>query len=186
MPPATDTRATLDDLYGVEGKAELVGGRIITSMPIGYQPGVVAVEVLVSLRDHAKATGRGFALGDSVGFAVEELTSGRQSFAPDASYHLGPPPANRLRFVEGAPTFAVEVRSEHDYGPAAERDMAAKRLDYFEAGTVVVWDVDTVAGLVHKYGRDQPDVPTTFGRGEVAEAEPAVEAWVLAVDSLFE
>ncbi len=90
-----------------------------------------------------------------------------------------------MRFIDGAPTFAVEVRSEHDYGPAAERDMAAKRLDYFEAGTVVVWDVDTVAERIHKYRRDQPDQPTTFGRGEVAEAEPAVAGWRVAVDQVF-
>jgi hypothetical protein len=25
-----------------------------------------------------------------------------------------------MRFLEGAPAFAAEVRSEHDYGPAAE------------------------------------------------------------------
>ncbi len=63
--------------------------------------------------------------------------------------------------------------------------MAAKRLDYFEAGTVVVWDVDTVAELIHKYHRDSPDQPTTFARGDVAEAEPAVEGWALAVDRVF-
>ena len=54
-----------------------------------------------------------------------------------------------MRFVEGAPTLAVEVRSEGDYGASAERDMAAKRADYFEAGTLVVWDVDPEAEVVH-------------------------------------
>ena len=185
MPPATDTRATLDDLYGIEGKAELIGGRIVLEMPTGRRPTRVAFRIARSLDDHAEATGVGEAYPDGIAFTVGELSSGRRSFSPDASYYVGPFAANDLRFIEGAPTFAVEVRSEHDYGPAAERDMAAKRLDYFEAGTVVVWDVDTVAGLVHKYGRDQPDVATTFGRGEVAEAEPAVAGWVLAVDQVF-
>jgi len=32
-----------------------------------------------------------------------------------------------MRFPEGAPVFAVEVRSENDYGPAAERAMAKRR-----------------------------------------------------------
>jgi hypothetical protein len=32
-----------------------------------------------------------------------------------------------MRFLEGAPVFAVEVRSEPDYGQRAKRDMAAKR-----------------------------------------------------------
>ena len=53
-----------------------------------------------------------------------------------------------MRFIEGAPTFAVEVRSENDYGPAAEVALAEKREDYFAAGTTVVWDVDPVAGTV--------------------------------------
>jgi len=30
-------------------------------------------------------------------------------------------PRTGMRFPEGAPIFAVEVRSENDYGPAAER-----------------------------------------------------------------
>jgi len=37
-------------------------------------------------------------------------------------------------FLEGAPHLAVEVRSEGDYGPVAERDITAKIADYFAAG----------------------------------------------------
>ena len=40
---------------------------------------------------------------------------------------------------------AVEVCSKGDYSDAAEEAMAAKRADYFEAGTLVVWDVDPLA-----------------------------------------
>ena len=185
MPPATDTRATLDDLYDVEGKVELIGGRIIDLMGSGDQPSKVAFRITKRLDDYAEVTGRGEARADGLSYAVRELSSGRESFMPDASYYLGPRPSNRLRFVEGAPTFAVEVRSENDYGASAERAMAAKRADYFEAGTEVVWDVDTVAELIRKYGRDRPDQPITFGRGDVAEAEPAVEGWRLAVDQVF-
>ena len=77
----------------------------------------------------------------NVGFAIPELSSGRQSFSPDAAYHLGPLPSNPMQFLDGPTTFAVEVRSENDYGDAAEAEMAAKRADNFEAGTAVVWDV---------------------------------------------
>ena len=51
---------------------------------------------------------------------------------------------------EFSPTFAVEVRSEGNYGDAAEEEMAAKRADYFQAGTAVVWDVDPIAQCVWK------------------------------------
>ena len=185
MPPATDTRATLEDLYAVEGKAELIDGRIVDLMGSGDGPSFVSFEIAISLRSHVQTTGRGEARPDGLNYAVRELTSGRQSFSPDASYYLGPRPANRLRFVEGPPTFAVEVRSENDYGPAAERAMAAKRADYFEAGTLVVWDVDTIAETIQVYRRDDPTHPTTYHRGEVAEAEPAVAGWRLPVDAIF-
>jgi Uma2 family endonuclease len=131
--------ATLDDLYRVEGKADLIGGRIVHYMASGHDPSVVAFEIAVHLRAYAKASGVGVAYSDGIGFAMRPpLSSGRESFSPDASYYVGPLPKNRMRFVEGAPIFAVEVRSEDDYGPAAEREMAAKRADYFEAGTQVV------------------------------------------------
>ena len=91
-----------------------------------------------------------------------------------------------MRFVEGAPLFAVEVRSEGDYGPQAEREMAQKRADYFAAGTLVVWDVDLLSDdVVRVYRADAPDRPTLYRRGEVAEAEPAVPGWTMPVDDLF-
>jgi Uma2 family endonuclease len=119
MSSGTRVAATLEDLYRVQGKAELISGRIVHQMPTGFRPGRVGARIFRSLDDHAEATGRGVALPDNVGFAVPILSSGRQSFSPDASYYLGPLPANPMRFIDGPPTFAVEVRSEGDYGDAA-------------------------------------------------------------------
>jgi Uma2 family endonuclease len=90
-----------------------------------------------------------------------------------------------MRFIDGPPTFAVEVRSESDYGEAAEAEMAAKRADYFEAGTEVVGDVDPVNEWVRKYSKQSPDQPAVFVRGWEADAEPAVPGWRLAVDRIF-
>ena len=185
MATASPTRATLDDLYRVDGKAELIGGRIVHHMASGRKPNRVAFRIARSLDDYAEATGRGEAFTDNMGFAVPELPSGRESFSPDAAYYVGPFPANPMRFIEGPPTFAVEVRSENDYGPAAERDMAANRADYFAAGTPVVWDVDPEAEVIHVYRSTAPDQPATYARGQVAEAEPAVPGWRLAVDAIF-
>src|SRR3954453_15125856 len=151
MSSGPQVAATLDDLYRVEGKAELIGGRIVPIMPTGRLPNLVAVRILRSLAAHVDLLGRGEAFTDNMGFAVPELSSGRQSFSPDVSYYLGPFPANRMRLIEGPPTFAVEVRSEGDYGPSAESEMAAKRADYFEGGTKVVWDVDRIAECVRVY-----------------------------------
>lgn len=186
MPSATEVAATLDDLLRVEGKAELIGGRIVRLMPSGDAPSEAAFEIAVSLREYARRTGVGIAYPDGIGYALRPaLPSGRQSFSPDASYYDGPRPQNRLRFIEGPPTFAAEVRSENDYGEAAEVDLAAKRADYFAAGTGVVWDVDTRARTITVYRVDATAQPTTYGPGQIAEAEPAVPGWRLAVDELF-
>jgi Uma2 family endonuclease len=181
-PPA----ATLDDLSHVEGKAELIAGRIVPLMPSGDLPATVALEITVSLREYARRTGVGVAYGDGIGFAIRPpLANGRESFSPDASYYTGPRPQNRMRFLGGPPDFAVEVRSENDYGPSAEDALADKRTDYFTAGTRVVWDVDPIAETVAAYRANSPTQPTVFRRGDVAEAEPAVPGWRVAVDAIF-
>ncbi len=183
-PISTTTRATLDDLYNEEGKAELIGGRIVRFMASGHLPSAVAGEIFVSLRQYAKTTG-GNAHGDGIGYAVSELPSGRESFSPDASYHVGALPVNPMRFIEGPPTFAVEVRSENDYGDAAEAEMAAKRVDYFAGGTRVVWDVDPVAETVAVYRATSHVEPVIYRRGDTAEAQPAVPGWQVTVDEVF-
>jgi len=82
--------------------------------------------------------------------------------------------------------FAVEVRSKYDYGPAAERTMQEKRDDYFACGTLVVWDVDLLSeDVVKVYRASDPNNPTIYRRGDIAEAEPAVPGWRMAVDDLF-
>ncbi len=115
--PEAASRATIDDLYRVDGKAELIDGAIF----------------------------------------------------------------------DGAPTFAVEVRSEGDYGPAAERAMRAKRADYFAAGTLAVWDMDLLDPVctVRLYLADEPDAPIVFARDAVAHAGDAVPGWSMRVATLF-
>lgn len=176
MLPETQAAATIDDLYRVEGKAELIGGRIARFMATGRLTNRVAARIFRSLDDYAEATGLGETYTDSMGFTVPELSSGRQSFSPDVSNYVGPFPANPMRFIDGPPTFAVEVRSENDYGPGPEVEMAAKRADSFEAGTPVVWDVDPEAETVAAYRTGTPTEPVIFRRGQEADAEPAVPA----------
>jgi hypothetical protein len=59
MSSVTERAATLDDLYRVEGKAELIAGRIVPLMPTGRRPSPVASRIFRSLDDYAQATGRG-------------------------------------------------------------------------------------------------------------------------------
>jgi Uma2 family endonuclease len=178
-------RATLDDLYRTEGKAELINGRIVKYMATGVRPNEVAGNIYTSLRAFAKKRGKGKAFTDNLGYAAGEMPSGRESLSPDASYYDGPLPKNLMRFVEGSPSFGAEVRSANDYGPAADADRAIKRGDYFAVGTKVVWDVDPIAETIDCYRADAPDKPVRFVRGQSADAEPAVPGWRIAVDEVF-
>jgi Uma2 family endonuclease len=92
-----------------------------------------------------------------------------------------------MTFLEGAPLLAVEVRSDGDYGDAAEAEMANKRADYFAAGTLVVWDVDLMGpDAIRCYRSTDPTRPQVFHRDETADAEPAVNGWRFPVNELFD
>lgn len=177
--------ATLDDLARVSDTAELIDGRIELLMPTGRKPGRIAGRIDRGLDDFASQSGRGEACLDNVGFAVPRLSSGRESFAPDASYHLGPFPADPMRFLDGPPTLAVEVRGASDDTPFAEFAIATKRDDPFEVGTRMVWDVDAIAECIHIDRAETPDQPTSFRRGQVADAEPLLRGWRVDVDWIF-
>lgn len=173
--------ALIDELSRIEHKAEIVNGEILLMSPTGGLPGYAAFEIAVSLREYAKRTGYGHAISDNVGFLVH--LPHRTSFSPDAAFYSGP---ISMKFIEGAPLFAAEVRSEGDYGDAAEAALDAKRADYFAAGTLVVWDVDLLDhDVVRVYRATAPATPTCDRRGEDAEAEPAVPGWRMPVDVLF-
>jgi Uma2 family endonuclease len=178
-------RATLEGLTREPAKAELIGGSIVRLAPTGRKPNRVAGRIYRSLDDYAERSGRGEAFTDNMGFTLPVLPSGRQSFAPDAASYAGPLPADAMRFIEGPPTLAVEVRSQTDQGTAAEEAMAAKRRDYCAAGTAVVWDVDPAAERIHVYRTDSVQPAATYARGQLAEAEPAAPGWRVAVDWIF-
>jgi Uma2 family endonuclease len=177
---STKSPATIEDLYRERGKAELVDGEIQVMSPTGGLPGYAATVIVAHLHAYARARRSGYAIGDNVAFVVN--LPRRKSFSPDAAYFVG---KLTMRFLQGAPIFAVEVRSERDYGPRAERALAAKRADYFAAGTQVVWDIDLLAATVAVHRASNPQQITLYRRGEIAEAEPALPGWSLAVDELF-
>lgn len=181
---STKTEATIEDLYHVpeDGKAEIVNGELNLMSPTGDLPSSAAGEIFASLRTHSRQSALGRAYTDNAAFIVK--LPNRRSFSPDVAYYIGP--RTRGKFLEGAPVFAAEVRSEGGYGPAAERKMAGKRRDYFAAGTQVVWDVDVLRDeVVRVYRAAAPDDPKVYRRGEIAEAEPAVPGWTFPVEDLF-
>jgi len=183
---ATDTEDATErliaDLYRVEGKAEIVSGQIVSLPRSGGMPSRAAGAILYSLKTQDRELG-GRAYTSTVVFLLD--LPHRKSISPDASFYVGP--RSGMKFPQGAPVFAAEVREEDEYGKEAEQAIAAKRADYFAAGTKVVWDVDLLGDdIVRVYRADSPEQPTVYRRSETAEAEPAVPGWSFPVDELFE
>lgn len=173
----------IDNLYHTKGKAEIINGEIVEFMSTGDKPGSAAANILFSLMLFQRKFKLGRAYSDNVGFLVN--LPNRKSFSPDASFFTGERAG--MKFLQGSPIFAVEVRSENDYGKKAEEAIKLKRYDYFAAGTEIVWDVDLLSDdIVKSYHRDNPDEPKIFKRGEIANAEPALPGWKMPVDELFE
>lgn len=180
----TKTQATIEDLYKVpeNRKAEIVNGELVLMAPTGFLPNRVASVIHMSLFQHERKTKTGYAIADNAGFRVN--LPDRESFSPDAAWYTGKP--SGMEFLEGAPVFAVEVRSANDYGQRAEKEMADKRREYFAAGTQCVWDVDLLStDVIKAYFANNPDSPIIFRRGDVAHAGEAVPGWSIAVEDLF-
>ncbi|HEU4556510.1 MAG TPA: Uma2 family endonuclease [Longimicrobium sp.] len=174
-------RATVDDLLALDDKAELVNGQIVVMGGEGRATNLPKQLIWSALYDRELKHGDGYAVGDRGVFLVK--LPNRESFCPDVSWFTGR--VTDPTFV-GAPALAVEIRSTGDYGLRAERNMAAKRAEYFAAGTAVVWDVDVLREQVIRVHRaSDPETPTVYRRGEVAEAEPAVPGWRFPVEDLF-
>ncbi len=171
-----------EQLRHIEGKAEIVDGRIVLMSPTGAWPSLAALKIATSLLTYVRRARRGLAVADNATFQVD--LPHRTSFSPDAAYYEGPP-AKMGPFPQ-APRFAVEVRSLGDYGPRAERQQAEKREDYFAAGTLVVWDVDLLSNdVIRSYASSAPNEPVIFRPADTAHAEPAVPGWTVSVQELL-
>ena len=178
------TRATLDDLLKTDGKAELIGGKIVHFMVSGFQPSVVAARDRGEPPSVCEDRDARFRGGRRHGVRRPRTSFGSRVLLSGCGLFRRPATRARIRFVEGLPALAVEVRSENDYGPAAEVEIVTKRSNYFAAGTLVVWDVDPVTEQIHVYRSTDPEHPTTYARGQTAEADPAVPGWRMAVNDI--
>jgi len=98
LPMSTKVEATIEDLYKVEGKAELVNGEIVHMSPTGGLPHYAAQQITIALSFYQKATGRGVAIGDNTAFVVN--LPHRKSFSPDAAFYNG---KLTMKFNDGAP-----------------------------------------------------------------------------------
>jgi hypothetical protein len=151
--------------------------------PGGGTHGYAALGIVASLRACQDRTGTGVALGDNVGFLVN--LPNRRSFCPDAAFWTGGPLTEK--FLEGAPVFAVEVRSPEQYGPSAERESSPPSAPTtsppgrWSSGT---WTCAPAASTCIA-PRARTRRTSIRREGEHADAEPAVPGWSMPVDDLF-
>ena len=90
MSIATDptTEQLIAELYKIDGKAEIVDGRIVMMSPTGEMPSSAGGRIFAEVfRQYARQHG-GCAYPDNVAFLVD--LPNRKSFCPDAAYYTGP------------------------------------------------------------------------------------------------
>ncbi|HEX8832324.1 MAG TPA: Uma2 family endonuclease [Longimicrobium sp.] len=176
-------KALVDDLAIVKGQTEIVDDCLVVHTPNGGRNARARGSILFSLHMYEKDhKGAGLVFSSTVGYPV--IAPHRKAICADVSWYTGPLGDDS---DTSPPVFAAEVRDFANYGDEAEAFLATKLGDYFAAGTQVVWDVDVLREeLIRVYRASNPENPTLYRRGEIAEAEPAVPGWRFPVDELWD
>lgn len=176
---------TLDDLMRCDGKVELFRGDIVHFQPLGAYPGLILSNLACSLFSFTGQSKIGDIYLSTIVYGVPILSSGRESFSPEMSLYSGQSPENPMSYLPGPPNFAIELTARNAEDFRSEEQLAAKRADYFEAGTLVVWEIDPLARCVCAYKNPVPQSKQVFSLGQFADAEPAIPGWRIEVDKIF-
>lgn len=122
------------------GKMELVGGKVVTFMPVSGKHGEIQVDLASALKAFLASTDEGKATvetGDILRRDPDLVRGPDVSIAP--AHLLADGKLPETGFIEGAPLLAVEVVSPND----TERDVLEKVGEYLDAGVKRVWLVRT-------------------------------------------
>jgi Uma2 family endonuclease len=130
---------TADDLLRMadDGKRrELVQGVILEMTPAGDIHTILAIEIAWLLNNYVRAHDLGWVTGADAGFQLAEDPDTVRS--PDVGF-VSKARAPKLsgKFFAVAPDLAVEIMSPGD----TASEIQAKVLEYFQAGTNLVWVV---------------------------------------------
>lgn len=130
----------------LDGPSELVDGRLRLMSPTGFMHGVLAIRIGSALDRYAEEhPDAGEAVGAETGFRIDDPSHPVQ--APDAAFvSADRVPASTgqgrddpaLRFVQGPPDLAAEVRSPDD----SMAEMRAKARRWLAVGCHEVWVID--------------------------------------------
>ncbi len=177
------TTMTAEDLWrmpATEWHQELWEGRLVEMAPPGPAHGGIAVALPQLLKPMPRSSVSGVVMAEA-GFTLERNPD--TVFGPDISFVRAervPPSGLPVRFWEGPPDLAVEVRSPSNSAPDIQRKVAL----YLRAGTRLVWVVDPARQqvTVHAAG----DAARTLVAQDVLDGGDVLPGFRVPVAELFD
>ena len=160
-------------------RSELIDGKVIELMPPGIRHGTIAGNIVSLLRVYVRQHQLGI-ISVEGGFRLRRNPDVVRS--PDVSFIENARLVGQdiSRFLEGAPTLAVEVNS-----PGDKPDEIEARIKlYFEAGTRAIWIADIATQTISVRVPDGSS--REYSRDETLDGAPIFSDFVMPLSEVFD
>jgi Uma2 family endonuclease len=184
---ATTTKALLTaeefmERYDGERWYELVRGEVVQLSPPNFEHGYICLNIGSILRDYAKRSGLGAAVGNDA--AVRTTRDPDTLRGADVAYYTYdrfPRTERKAVIPKVAPDLAVEVNSPSNR-PGETRQ---KVTEYLNAGVLMVWVVDPESRTV-SIERPNGAEPIVLNETDILENLPELPGFRCLVSEFFE
>jgi Uma2 family endonuclease len=157
---------------------ELIDGTLVEK-PVGFEESQIGMELGRFIGNYL----RGRKLGVLAGADGMVKLNVNLVRIPDVSFVAKDDLPERKKLEQGmlpvAPTLAIEVLSPSN----TKREMERKRMDYFRAGTKLVWEIDPKLRVVHVY--TGPNKKRRLAEKDVLTAGKVLPGFELPLRELF-
>lgn len=160
-------------------QVELVRGRLVVREPPGTRHGVIAANLAYHVSGFVRAHALGVVCAQDTGFKI--ATDPDTIRAPDVAF-IAAERATRIPprgYAGFAPDLVAEILSPDDR-PA---DVLAKLAEWLEAGTKLVWLIDSRRSTVHVYRQDGS--LSVLGEHDSLEGENILPGFVCSLTQIF-
>ncbi len=178
-----DKLYTVDDLIKLSAandskRYELVRGVLIEMAPTGETHGILVNEIAYAITSFVRAGNLGRVLAAETGFLLSEDPAIFR--APDVAFtSSGRVQPRTEKYPTVAPDLAVEVISPGD----SQSEMHEKVVDYFRAGTRLVWIVYPRSRAIYVY--QAPTQITVLGSDDTLDGGDVLPGFQAKVGDLF-
>ena len=185
IPPAriklipTPGKATIRDLEKPENKCcELISGTLVEK-PMGWEESMLAIWIAGKITTILEETDLGHVTGPD---GMYQFFPGRArgpdvAFIPWDRFPNGERPTDAVPHV--VPTLVVEVLSKSN----TKKEMERKRHEYFDAGVLLVWEIDPKSRSAKAF--TSPQDFTTFTANGKLSAGSVLPGFTLSLKELF-